>query len=156
MIRSSKKYFYSPRVYSEVIKELKQGDTLFIRTNKFIAPFSGLFDDQYGNEPDIYVYHVFPNRYLENLEKKMRMFLMNKVKELSHDKIVWAYTKKNIEFNRNKMEIRLSIYTIDTEHKNRIFINIKVKNIIYEDSYYLVIRAESINIIFSPLDTKME
>ena len=132
---------------------MKQGDNFFIRTNKFIAPFSGLFDDQFGNDSDINVYHVFPNRYLKNLEKGMIMFLMNKVKELPHDKIVWAYTKKNIDFNRIKMEIRSSFYTIDTEQKKRIYVNIKVKNIIYEDSYYLVVRPQSININLSPLDS---
>ena len=153
---SSKKYFYTPRVYSEVSKELKQGDTIFINTNKFIAPFSGIFDDQYGDKADINVYHVFPFSYLANIQNKMRMFLINKVKVLSPVKTVWAYTKNGINFNRNKMEIRSSIRTTDFKLTKRLFVDIKVKDIIYEDNYYLVIRPESTKIIIPPPDIEME
>ena len=91
--------------------------------NKFIAPFSGLFDDQYRNKPYVNVYHVFPFSYLENIQNKMRMFLINKVKVLSPVKTVWAYTKKGINFNRNKMEIRSSIRTTDFKLTKRLFVD---------------------------------
>ena len=47
------------------------------------------------------------------------------------------------------MEISSFIRTKDIEEKKRLYVDTKVKNIIYEDSYYLVIRAKSIKIIIS-------
>ena len=135
---ADQKYYFAPKTHKKVIKELKQGDTLFVFGGSQVPTFYDLLDDKYrgNNTRNIYIIapHVANNDHL----KEARLSLMKKIKTLVHEKTVWGVRKSYATFDRTNMELSLS-------ERGIIFLDFKVKRIVYEDKDHIYIRPDTIS-----------
>ena len=135
---ADQKYYFAPKTHKKVIKELKQGDTLFVFGGSQVPAFYDLLDDKYrgNNTRNIYIIapHVANNDHL----KEARLSLMKKIKTLVHEKTVWGVRKSYATFDRTNMELSLS-------ERGIIFLDFKVKRIVYEDKDHIYVRPDTIS-----------
>jgi hypothetical protein len=134
---SSQQYYFAPKTYKAVINELKQGDTLFIFDGSQIPTFFNLVDDKFRGNNMRNVYMICPSVANNDHLRKARLSLLEKIKTIVHEKTVWGVRKKRATLDRTNMEIALREYNM--------FLNFKVKEIVYEDKDHIYIRPDSIS-----------
>ncbi len=137
-IFSSQQYYFAPKTHKIVINELKQGDTLFVFGGSQVPVFNDLIDDKYRGNNMKNIYIIDPSGVNNDHLRKARLSLLKKIKTLVHEKSVWGVRKRNATFDRTNMEISLS-------EIGSIFLNFKVKRIVYEDNDHIYIRPDSIS-----------
>jgi hypothetical protein len=137
-IFSTQQYYFAPKTHKTVINELKQGDTLFVFGGSQVPTFYDLLDDKYRGNNMRNIYIIDPSGNRKDQKEDARLSLLKKVKTLVHEKTVWGVRKAKATFDRRNMELSLS-------EKSIIFLNFKVKKIVYEDKDHIYIRPDSIS-----------
>jgi hypothetical protein len=142
---STDQYYYMPKAYSVVFKKINNHDHIFIGEPTLYPLFTKLIDAQYYNQDSNRVYHLVPGIMSEKRVLKIRSFIEKKLKNISHDSSIWGLGKAGTTFmdkDFKRVKCRLTYYMGE-----RIFLEIKIKEIIYEDKDNLIIRPISVTVL---------
>ena len=142
---STDQYYYMPKAYSVVFKKINNHDHIFIGEPTLYPLFTKLIDAQYYNEDSNRVYYLVPGIMSEKRTLKIRSFIEKKLKNISHDSSIWGLSKAKTTFmdkDFKGVKCYLSYYM-----REPIFLEIMIKEIIYEDKDNLIIRPKSVTVL---------
>jgi len=142
---STDQYYFMPKAYSEVFKKINSHDHIFIGESTLYPLFTKLIDAQYYNKDSNRVYYLVPSIVSEKRTLKIESFIEKKLKNISHDSSIWGFGKARITFmdkDFKRVKCCLGYYLGEP-----ILLEIKIKEIIYEDKGHLIIRPLLVTIL---------
>jgi hypothetical protein len=147
---SSDQYYFVPKAYSAVFKKINSHDHIFIGDTALYPLFTELIDAQYYNQDSNRVYYLDPGQMNEKRTLKIRSFIEKKLKNISHDSSIWGLRKAYTTFmdkDFKRFKYYFHYYSVNPKITETILVEIKIKEIIYEDKENLIIRPISVTVL---------
>ena len=147
---STDQYYFMPKAYSEVFKKINSHDHIFIGESTLYPLFTKLIDAQYYNKDSNRVYYLVPSIVSEKRTLKIESFIEKKLKNISHDSSIWGLRKAYTTFmdkDFKRFKYYFHYYSVNPKITETILVEIKIKEIIYEDKENLIIRPISVTVL---------
>jgi len=142
---SAEQYYFLPKAYSDVFEKINSHDHIFIGEPRLYPLFTELVDAQYYKQDSNRVYFLTPGMVSEERTLKIRSFIEKKLKNISHDSSIWGLSKAKTTFMDK--DFKRVKYFLDYYMGESIFLEIKIKEIVYEDKDNLIVRPILVTIL---------